>query len=86
MRGHTAVLRCALGGSRGLAVTWLAVWSHTPCLCVCMCVGAQVQSFRDDPLVFKGNLRAQTGNELLKVGANLGRGLCSTLPSVQTCC
>jgi hypothetical protein len=27
----------------------------------------QVQSFRNDPLVFKGNLRAQTGNELLKV-------------------
>lgn len=26
-----------------------------------------MQSFRNDPLVFKGNLRAQTGNELLKV-------------------
>lgn len=34
----------------------------------CPTIALQVQSFRDDPLVFKGNLRAQTGNELLKVG------------------
>lgn len=32
-----------------------------------LCLLPQVQSFKDDPLIFKGNLRAQTGNELLKV-------------------
>jgi hypothetical protein len=33
----------------------------------CPCRVLQVQAFKDDPLVFKGNLRAQTANELLKV-------------------
>jgi hypothetical protein len=35
-----------------------------------------VRSFRADPLVFQGNLRARTGNELLKVR----RGAAGLLP------
>jgi hypothetical protein len=66
----TLQLACVLvGGSKGgLQCLGWRKWSSNPLVLLSVSVGPQVQSFKDDPLVFKGNLRAQTGNELLKVG------------------
>lgn len=54
--GLLKCVRCRVCSAvcRALALSWLVLL-------------LQVQSFKDDPLIFKGNLRAQTGNELLKV-------------------
>jgi hypothetical protein len=49
-------------------------------------LASQVRVFKEDPLIFHGDLRVATGNELLRVSEALHSKLCSCLQDSGIVC